>query len=187
MAPSFPHPNQGTVLRDSGSTLLGLHLRGFHPLWQAVSGHFSFTKEEAAGPTTPHPSRVSPQSSVWTLPLSLAANKGIPSVSLPPPTKMLPFRGFPLPSWEHREDLAAFPIGSPIQASPDLRLHAPTRGLSQLVASFLGVQAELSTRRRGMSSLFEFNICLTLGLCMVFIMRGQCSPSLSPFPLQQLR
>ena len=181
MAPSFPHPNQGTVLRDSGSTLLGLHLRGFHPLRRAVSGHFSFAKVEAAGPTTPHPPRVSPQSSVWTLPLSLAANKGIPSVSLPPPTKMLQFGGFPLPSREHREDLAAFPIGSPIQASPDLRLPAPTRGLSQLVTSFLGVQAELSTRRRGMSRLFGSSICLTLGLCMVFIMRGVLFPSLSPF------
>ena len=162
MAPSFPHPNQGTVLRDSGSTLLGLHLRGFHPLRQAISGHFSFPEEEAARPTTPHPSPVSPQSSVWTIPLSLAANKGIPLVSLPPPTKMLPFGGFPLPSGEHREDLAAFPIGSPIQASPDLRLPAPTRGLSQLVTSFLSVQAELSTRRRGMSSLLRSSICLTL-------------------------
>jgi hypothetical protein len=41
-------------------------------------------------------------------------------VSFPPPTKMLPFGGFPL-----RE--GAF-LGSPIQVPPVLRLHAPTRG-----------------------------------------------------------
>jgi glutamate formiminotransferase len=41
-------------------------------------------------------------------------------VSFPPPTKMLPFGGFPL-----RE--GAF-LGSPIQVSPVRRLHAPTRG-----------------------------------------------------------
>ena len=38
--------------------------------------------------------------------------------------------------------------GGPIQASPDLRLHAPTRGLSQLATPFFGAQAEPSTRRR---------------------------------------
>jgi len=38
-----------------------------------------------------------------------------------------------------------------------------------------------------MSRLFGSSICLTLGLCMVFIMRGVLFPSLSPFAPQQLR
>ena len=171
MAPKFPHQNQGTVLRDSGSTLLGLRLRGFHPLQQAVSGHFGFAKMEAARPTTPHPPRVSPQGSVWTLPVSLAATQGIPIGFSSSPYYDASVQRVPAPSMEHLEDLTVFAIGSPIQASSVLRLRAPTRGLSQLVAPFFSVQAKLSSRRRGMSSLIESSICLTLGLCMVFIVR----------------
>ena len=78
MASNFLHPSQGKVLRDSGSTLLGLRLRGFHPLLQAVSGHFSLTKLEEARPVTLHPLQVSLRGSVWTVPVSLAATKGIP-------------------------------------------------------------------------------------------------------------
>ena len=97
MPPNFPHPNQGTVVWDSSSTLSGLRLRGCHPLWRAFSGHFSLTSEEAARPLTLHLPQVSLRDSVWTFPSSLAATKGIPClVSFPPPTKMLPFGGFPL-------------------------------------------------------------------------------------------
>ncbi len=78
MAPVFPHLSRGKVLWDSGPTLLGLYLRGFHPLRQAVSGHFSLTKVEAARPITLHPPQVSLRGSVWTVPGSLAATKGIP-------------------------------------------------------------------------------------------------------------
>jgi len=46
VAPSFPHPNQGTVLWDMAHTPPGLRLRGFHPLWRAVPGHFGFAGEE---------------------------------------------------------------------------------------------------------------------------------------------
>ena len=121
MTPNFPHQNHGTVVWDSSSTLSGLCLRGYHPLWQTISGHFSLTNEEAAGPLTLHLPQVSLRDSVWTVPSSLAATKGIPClVSFPPPTKMLPFGGFPLRK-------GAF-LGSPIQVSSVLRLHAPTRG-----------------------------------------------------------
>ena len=73
-------------------------------------------------------------------------------VSLPPPTKMFPFGGFPLPSGSatSSEELAA---GGPIRASSDLRLHAPTRGVSPLAAPFLGAQAKPSSRRRSVSGL----------------------------------
>ena len=121
MTPNFPHQNHGTVVWDSSSTLFGVCLRGYHPLWQAISGHFSLTNEEAAGPLTLHLPQVSLGDSVWTVPSSLAATKGIPClVSFPPPTKMLPFGGFPLRK-------GAF-LGSPIQESSVLRLRAPTRG-----------------------------------------------------------
>ncbi len=77
MTPSFPHPSRGMVLKNSSPTLSGLRLRGFHPLWQAVSGHFNFPSEEEAGSTTPHLLQVSLQDSVWTTSLSLAANQEI--------------------------------------------------------------------------------------------------------------
>jgi len=121
VTPNFPHQNHGTVVWDSRSTHSGVCLGGFHPLWRAISGHFSLTREEEAGPLTLHLPCLSAWDSVWTFPISLAATKGIPClVSFPPPTKMLPFGGYPL-----RE--GAF-LGSPIQVSSVLRLLAPTRG-----------------------------------------------------------
>ena len=121
MTPNFPHQNHGTVVWDSSSTLSGLCLRGYHPLWRTISGHFSLTNEEEAGPLTLHLPYISVWDSVWTIPGSLAATKGIPClVSFPPPTKMLPFGGLPL-----REGAC---VGSPIQVSSVRRLHAPTRG-----------------------------------------------------------
>jgi hypothetical protein len=127
VTPNFPHPNRGTVLWDSGSAPSGLHLRGFHPLWRAFPGHFSFAGEEETGPVTLHLPQVSLRDSVWTLPLSLAATKGIP------------FWFFFLPllrcfsSGGSRSLLGASrfrrtAMGGPIQVSPVLRLHAPTRG-----------------------------------------------------------
>jgi hypothetical protein len=72
-------------------------------------------------------------------------------VSFPPPTKMLPFGGFPL-----REG-ASTPksrIRSLIQVPPVLWLHAPTRGVSPLAAPFVSSQAEPFSRRRVMSGLW---------------------------------
>ena len=97
MTTNFPRQNHGAVVWDSSSTLSGLRLRGCHPLWRAISGHFSLTSEEEARPLTLHFPHISVRDSVWTIPSSLAATKGIPClVSFPPPTKMLPFGGFPL-------------------------------------------------------------------------------------------
>ena len=45
--------------------------------------------------------------------------------------------------------------GSPIRGSRDLRLRAPTPGLSQLATPFIGAQAKPSTRRRGVPGLLE--------------------------------
>ena len=66
-------------------------------------------------------------------------------VSLPPPTEMLQFGGFPLPAGSAR----GLPLaGGPIRGSPDLSLRAAPRGFWQLATPFLGARAEPSTRRR---------------------------------------
>lgn len=121
MPPNFPHQNHGAVVWDSSSTLSGLRLRGYHPLWRAISGYFSFTSEEEAGPLTLHLPQVSQWDSVWTFPISLAATKGIPCWFLFLPLLRCFRSGGSRSVKEHI-------LGSPIQVSPDLRLHAPTRG-----------------------------------------------------------
>ena len=121
MTPNFPHQNHGTVVWDSSSTLSGLRLRGYHPLWRAISGYFSFTSEEEAGPLTLHLPQVSQWDSVWTFPISLAATKGIPCWFLFLPLLRCFRSGGSRSVKEHI-------LGSPIQVSPDLRLHAPPRG-----------------------------------------------------------
>ena len=127
MTSDFPHPSQGTVFWDSSSAPSGLLLRGFHPLWQAFPGHFSFTGEEEAGPITLHFPQVSLQDSVWTFPFSLAASQGIPFWFL-----FLPLlRCFNSGGSRSRLGASRFRrilIGSPIQESPVLKLHALTRG-----------------------------------------------------------
>ena len=82
---------------------------------------------------------------VWAPPLSLATTRGISvdvfssgylDVSVPP--------GCPRPAMGSPADTAALPaVGCPIRISPDRRLLAATRGLSQLAASFIG------SRRQG--------------------------------------
>ena len=121
MTSNFPHQNHGTVVWDSSSTLSGLRLRGYHPLWRAISGYFSFTSEEEARPLTLHLPQVSKWDSVWTFPISLAATKGIPCWFLFLPLLRCFRSGGSRSVKEHI-------LGSPIRVSPDLRLHAPTRG-----------------------------------------------------------
>ena len=127
MTPDFPHPNQGTVLWDSSSAPSNLHLRGFHPLWQAIPGHFSFIDEEEAGPLTLHFPQVSLWDSVWTLPFSLAANKGIPFWFLFLPLLRC-FNSGGSRSHVGTPRFRRTAVGSPIEESPVLRLHALTRG-----------------------------------------------------------
>jgi hypothetical protein len=122
----FPHPNQGTVVWDSSSTHSGLRLRGYHPLWQVISDHFSLTSEEAAGPLTLHLPQVSLRDSVWTVPASLAATKGIPFWFLFLPLLRC-FRSGGSRSVKEQRTLASS-LRSPIQVSSVLRLLAPTRG-----------------------------------------------------------
>ena len=127
MTPNFPRQNHGAVVWDSSSTLSGLRLRGCHPLWQAISGHFSLASEEEAGLLTPHLLQVSLQDLDWTFPFSLAANRGIPFWLL-----FLPLlRCFSSGGSRSRmgaSRLRRAIMGSPVEESPVLRLHALTRG-----------------------------------------------------------
>ena len=174
MTPSFPHPNQGTVLWNTAHIPSGLRLRGFHPLWRAVPGHFGFAGEECGRSTTPHPPWVSPRGLVWTLPLSVAPTQGIPVGFFSSPYLDASVRGVPAPLWEHRRLPKEPTVGGPIRGSPDLRLHAPTRGLSRLAAPFFGAQAEPSTRRRGVSGLNPADVCWLLGVARRWLARGLC-------------
>ena len=121
MPPNFPYQNHGTVVWDSSSTLSSLRLRGCHPLWRAISGYFSFTREEEAGPLTLHLPQVSLRDSVWTFPISLAATKGIPCWFLFLPLLRCFRSGGSRSVKEHI-------LRSLIRVSSVLRLHAPTRG-----------------------------------------------------------
>lgn len=54
-------------------------------------------------------------------------------LSLPPPTKMFQFSGFPILTDQHKKML-----GSPIRQSRDQKMSAPTPSLSQLTTTFIG-------------------------------------------------
>lgn len=54
-------------------------------------------------------------------------------LSLPPPTKMFQFSGFPILTDQHKKML-----GSPIRQSRDQKMSAPPPSLSQLTTTFIG-------------------------------------------------
>ena len=71
--------------------------------FQAISTSHARTR---SGPTTPHPCTVSRASSVWTLPLPLAATKGILVSFSSFPYLDASVQGVPSPNWEfHRYHL----------------------------------------------------------------------------------
>ena len=154
MPPRFPHQNQGAVLRKlakpSQHTPTGLS--------PSKAGHSRPLRLRWGGFMRPTPLhhirlRFSLRRLVWALPLSVAPTQGIPCWFLFLPLLRCFTSGgshsLPGAPWD-------LPHGRiPIQGSPDLRLHAPTRGLSQLAAPFLSARAELSTRRLSVSGLGE--------------------------------
>ena len=97
MTPNFPHPNQGTVVWNSSHNSFWFTLTGLSPSLAGLFKPFQLhqgRRSRVLNSTSPSLFR---WDSVWTVPISLAATKGIPClVSFPPPTKMLPFGGFPL-------------------------------------------------------------------------------------------
>ena len=103
----------------------------------AVPGEFSFHDLDKRLPTT------SPSLSIWDsacpVPFSFATTHGISLISIPPPTKMLQFGGFPIAS-------RLFPKKQEVPFS-HLRIQdilASPRSLSQLVTTFIGTRAERS-------------------------------------------
>ena len=119
------------------------------------------------GPTTPHLHMVSHANSVWTLPFSLAANRGI-SVDFSSSSYLdASVRKVPAP--KEGAPQIFFTAGSPIRASPDRRLHAPTRSISLLATPFFSAQAKPSVRRRIMPSLGNPHSYCVRGLCTTII------------------
>ena len=140
------------VPRYLGNARESIHfrLRGYHPLWPPLSrgprlmNRFVTPWEINGSPRTlPRPlcrnARQLDTTEVWAVPVSLAATQGI---------------AFAFSSWRYLDvsvpsvrfiraiyspgDDPALPgSGFPIRRSPDLRLFAPHRGLSQLTTSFI--------------------------------------------------
>ncbi len=126
---------------------LGLRLRGYHPLRRSFPEHFDFIEEGAVGPIHHILANFRWRVQFRLFPFRSPLLRKSQLVSLPPPTKMFQFGGFPLLTEQRPK-----PLGSPIQVSSDLRLHASTRGLSQLATPFIGTQAKPSTRQRSISA-----------------------------------
>ena len=147
MPPSFTRQSQGTLLRKSAQSLSAC-------VYGAITlcgGAFQNTSTSPSRKRpTPYPtSAAALRRSVRfrLIPFRSPLLRESLLVSIPPPTKMFQFGGFPLLT-EHRPK----PVGSPIRASSDLRPHAPTRGLSQLATPFIGTQAKSFTRQRSISA-----------------------------------
>ena len=92
------------------------------------------------GPTTP----VMQAQPVWAGPFSLAATGGIDSLSFPPLTKMFQFSGyrFTCPIYSGMDNNRLRLLGFPIRKSPGQSVFAATRGLSQLVTSFIALHRQ---------------------------------------------
>ena len=143
MTSNFPLQSHGMVVWDPCLTLSGLCLGGYHPLWQAFSGHFSFASEEKARPLTLHLPQVSMWDSVWTFPISLAATKGIPFwFLLLPLLRCFRSEG----SRSVKEHFWEVPFRYP-RFEGCMRLPV---AVSPLAAPFFSSQAEPSSRQRGM-------------------------------------
>ena len=115
-----------------------VRLRGFHPLWRAIPGDLTFT--HVGKKTTPTSPSLSSWDSACPIPFSFATTHGISLISIPPPTKMLQFGGFPIAS-------RLIPKYQEVPFS-HLRIqdiHASPRSFSQLVTTFFGTRAKRSS------------------------------------------
>ncbi len=141
MSPRFTRQSQGTLLRKSVQSL-SAHTYGAITLYGGAFQNTSASprRERPIPYTTFAPAR---RRSVRfrLFPFRSPLFRKSQLVSFPPPTKMFQFRGFPLLT-ERRPK----PPGSPIRGSPDRRLHASPRGLSQLATPFISTQAKPSNR-----------------------------------------
>jgi len=111
----------------------------------------------ATGSITPHPHRlIAGGFGLGCPPFGRPYSGDLILISLPPPTKMFPFGGFPPEVWVNPRPRAprVYPVvGVPIRGSRVRRLPAPPPGISPLAAPFFGARAEPSTVRLNAVSL----------------------------------
>lgn len=128
-------------------TLYGGAFQPTSATWRRPAGGRTPSREPC-NPTSPpaHRRRVWFGLSPFRSPLL----RGSRLISLPPPTKMFPFGGFPSRAWDcQAPDATGLPVaGIPIRGSRVRRLPAPPPGISPLAAPFFGARAESSTARR---------------------------------------
>lgn len=90
---------------------------------------------------------VTVRDSVCSVSVSLAVTNDIAILlSLPPPTKMFQFGGFPILNGSANQS-KDYLLGSPIRQSWVQKMYAPRPSLSQLTTTFIGSQAKPSPRQ----------------------------------------
>lgn len=136
MPPIFSRDSQRTLLGKSAQSLL-IHVYGAITLFGRAFQN-TLTSSSRKRPTPHTTSSLAHRQRVQfrLFPLRSPLLRKSQLVSLPLPTKMFQFGRLPLLTEQHPQML-----GSPIGVSSDLRLHASTRGLSQLATPFIGTQA----------------------------------------------
>ena len=113
-----------------------LRVRGFHPLWPHFPARSTLSSIIVTWSYNPASAKTD---TVWALPRSLATTRGIISLfSSPGGNEMFQFPPFASTlngymSFTH--------VGCPIRKSPDQRLFAPSRSLSQLITSFFASES----------------------------------------------
>ena len=136
MPPRFSRQSQGVLLRKSAQPL-SIHVYGAITLYGRAFQVISTSLiSRRLIPYTTSAAALHRSVRFELLPFRSPLLRKSQLVSLPPPTKMFQFGGFPLLT-EHQPKL----MGCPIRGSSDRRLHAPTRGFSQLATPFFGTQA----------------------------------------------
>ena len=141
MSPRFTRHSQGTLLRKSVQSLSAYAYGAITLYGRTFQDTSASPRRERLIPyTTFAPTR---RRSVRyrLVPFRSPLLRKSQLVFFPPPTKMFQFRGFPLLT-ERRPKSS----GSPIRGSPDRRLRASPRGLSQLATPFISTQAKPSNR-----------------------------------------
>lgn len=142
MPPAFTRDIQPALLWNIQTLPPDLPLRDYHPLWCGFPANFRFVIWKYRSPNTTSPL---PFGKGFGLPCAVFTRRysrhrfcflflRVLRCFSPPRSRSLtgPFRR----------------TGSPIRRSPDHRLLAPTRRLSQLDTTFIGARAEPSPKRR---------------------------------------
>ena len=113
-----------------------LRVRGSHPLWRRFPARFHSLFELFRGP---YPAVHAPRFGLLRFRSPLLSESRL--FSLPPPTEMFQFGGFPPRGYEFTLRYRRItPVGFPIQISADHLVFANPRRFSQLITSFFGSQ-----------------------------------------------